>query len=316
MRLITTQGPLASHQLGPILAHEHVVADLRPLAEREPSAAHPIDAIRAVIEPEVRAALGVGITAIVDATPVGVGRRADAVEAISKATGMPFALATGIYREPWVPEWVRRSSSAQLTEWMLGELQERVAGADTPAAWIKVSAGDQVMTPEEERILRAAARAAVETGCVIGSHTTRAEVVEAQLDVLEEEGVPAERYIWIHSQAEPDAVRRRELARRGCWIELDWIGRWPTDDEYVVLISDLVEAGLTDRILLSQDCGWYDPADPRGGLACGPYTRMHERFLPLLRKRGFEERILERLTVDNPFRAFSRPEDGEPSPHR
>jgi hypothetical protein len=30
---------------------------------------------------------------------------------------------------------------------------------------------------------------------------------------------------------------------------------------------------------------------------------MHERFLPLLRERGFDEEILERLTVINPFRA-------------
>ncbi|MGK3952269.1 hypothetical protein ACLKM7_08090 [Microbacterium sp. I2] len=81
------------------------------------------------------------------------------------------------------------------------------------------------------------------------------------------------------------------------------MGRWPTDDEYAVLISDLVEADLTDRILLSQDYGWYDPGDPDGGLACGPYTRMHERFLPLLRERGFDEEILERLTVINPSRA-------------
>ncbi len=83
-----------------MLAHEHVVADLRPLGEHELSLAHPIDAIRALIEPEVRAALAVCVTAIVEETPVGAGRRADAVEAISKATGMPFALATGINREP------------------------------------------------------------------------------------------------------------------------------------------------------------------------------------------------------------------------
>ena len=102
MRLMTTQGPLASNQVGSMLAHEHVVADLRPLGEHESSLLHPIDAIRAHIEPEVRAALAVDVTAIVEATPVGVGRRADAIEAISKAIGMPFALATRIYREPWV----------------------------------------------------------------------------------------------------------------------------------------------------------------------------------------------------------------------
>jgi predicted metal-dependent phosphotriesterase family hydrolase len=74
MRLMTTQGSLGSNQVGAMLAHEHVVADLRPLGEHESSLLHPIDAIRALIEHEVRAALAVGVTAIVEATPVGVGR--------------------------------------------------------------------------------------------------------------------------------------------------------------------------------------------------------------------------------------------------
>lgn len=307
MELVTTLGRFSAEQLGAILPHEHVVAELRPLDEREPDDAHPIEAIRALIEPEVRAAQAVGVTAIVEATPAGVGRRADAIEAISRATGMPFALATGVYREPWVPDWVMESSSAGLTEWMLGELQDRIAGSETPAAWIKLSAGDDAMTEEEERILRAAARAAVETGCAIGSHTTRAEVVETQLGVLEAEGFPAERFVWIHSQAESDPARRREIARRGCWVEFDWIGLWPTDEEYAVMVEDLVDAGHADRILVSQDCGWYDPGNPGGGLGRGPYTGVHERFLPLLRRRGFDDALIARLTVDNPFRAFARP---------
>ena len=307
MHLVTTQGRFTADQLGSVLPHEHVVADLRPLGAREPEQTHSIDAIRSLIEPEVRAALAAGVTAIVEATPVGVGRRADAIAAISTATGMPFALATGIYREPWVPDWARRSSSAGLTEWMLGELLDRVDGTDTPAAWIKVSAGDEGMTAEEERILRAAARAANETGCAIGSHTTRADVVVSQLDVLESEDFSADRFVWIHAQAEHESARRRELAHRGCWIEFDWIGSWPTDDEYVVMISDLIEADLGDRILLSQDCGWYDPANPAGGLASGPYTGVNLRFIPLLRSRGFDESTLTGFTVDNPFHAFARP---------
>jgi phosphotriesterase-related protein len=249
----------------------------------------------------VRAALGVGVTAIVEATPIGVGRRADAVEAISAATGMPFVVATGVYREPWIPSWVRELTSSELTEWMLGELEDGIAGTTTRAGWIKLSAGDDGITPEEERILRAAARAAIAAGCAIGSHTVRADVVESQLDVLESEGFPADRFVWIHAQAEAIRSRHLDLARRGCWIEYDWIGMSPSLDEYVALVGALAKAGHEDRILLSQDSGWYDPANPAGGLAQGPFTTVHEQFVPALLSAGFGQTFVDLVTMRNPF---------------
>ena len=171
MKLVTTLGEFAANDLGAILPHEHVVADLRPLDEREDPSNHSIATIRDLIEPEVRAALSVGVTAIVEASPIGVGRRADAIEAISAETGMPFVVATGVYRAPWVPSWVRELTSSELTDWMLRELEDHIDGTTTRAGWIKLSAGDDGMTAEEERILRAAARAAIVAGCAIGSHT-------------------------------------------------------------------------------------------------------------------------------------------------
>jgi len=306
MRLVTTLGDFAASDLGAILPHEHVVADLRPLGERDADSNHPVAMIRKLIEPEVRAALSVGVTAIVEATPIGVGRRADAIEAISAATGMPFVVATGVYREPWVPSLVRELTSSELTDWMLRELEDRIPGTTTRAGWIKLSAGDDGMTPEEERILRAAARAAIVSGCAIGSHTVRADVVGSQLDVLESEGFPPNRFVWIHAQAEPTRTRHLDLARRGCWIEYDGIGVSPSIDEYVALVGTLAEAGHEDRVLLSQDSGWYDPGNPTGGLAQGPYTNVHEQFVPALLSAGFGQTLVDSLSIRNPFNAFAR----------
>jgi phosphotriesterase-related protein len=306
MRLVTTLGDLAASDLGAILPHEHVAADLRPLNEREPDSDHPIEAIRKLIEPEVRAAESLGVTAIVEATPIGVGRRADAIEAISAETGMPFVVATGVYREPWVPPWIRQLTSTELTDWMLRELEDGISGTTTRAGWIKLSAGDEGMTPEEERILRAAARAAVVTGCTIGSHTVRADVVDAQLDVLESEGFPVHRFVWIHAQLEPATTRHLDLARRGCWIEYDGIGRSPSIEDYLALVGALAEAGYEDRVLLSQDSGCYDPGNPEGGLALGPYTNVHEQFIPALLSAGFDQEFVDSLTIRNPFNAFAR----------
>jgi phosphotriesterase-related protein len=55
----------------------------------------------------------------VECSTVGVGRRADNERAVSEATQMPLVIPTGIYREPWIPDWAHAASEAELAEWML-----------------------------------------------------------------------------------------------------------------------------------------------------------------------------------------------------
>ena len=72
---------------------------------------------------------------------------------------------------------------------MLRELTDEISGTGVQAGWIKLSAGDDGLTPTETKILWAAARAAKATGSVIGSHTIKGDVVRDQLDILDDVGV-------------------------------------------------------------------------------------------------------------------------------
>ena len=45
----------------------------------------------------------------------------------------------------------------ELADWMLTELQGEIEASGVQAAWIKLSAGDEGLTPCETKILRAAA---------------------------------------------------------------------------------------------------------------------------------------------------------------
>ena len=51
----------------------------------------------------------------------------------------------------------------------------------------------------------------------------------------------------------------------------------------------MLDAGLGDRLLLSHDRGWYDPAQPGGGTP-KPFTYLSEVFLPKLRAAGVDGR--------------------------
>jgi phosphotriesterase-related protein len=302
--LITTSGPKRADELGMILPHEHVFVDLRTPDQPGHSQAE-ASAVIALMGPELAAARAVGVTALVECTPVGVGRRADILKAVSEAAGMPLVVPTGIYREPWVPVWAQAATEDALYAWMLGELNGQIEQSGVQAGFIKLSAGDDGITECEAKILRAATRAARETGAAIGSHTIRGRVVRDQLDMIEAGGYTVERFIWIHASAEPDFALNLEMARRGAWIEYDWIGDPATDADFVDRITRMLDANLGHRLLLSHDRGWYDPAQPGGGTP-KPFTYISQSFLSKLRAAGVDDAAIRMLTHDNPFRAFAR----------
>jgi len=302
-QLFTTLGPFRKDQLGMILPHEHVFVDLRTPDQPGYAQADEADVV-ALMAPQIEAIKAQGITALVECSTGGVGLRVDMDLAVSLATDFPIVVPTGNYREPWIPEWVATASVEALEAFMLKDLTEGVGDTGVIAAWIKISAGDDGITALEERILRAAARAAKATNAVIGSHTIKGRVVMDQLDIIEAEGYTASRFISIHTQAEPDFELHKAVAARGAWIEYDNIGYVP-DEETVPRILRALEAGLGGQLLLSHDMGWYDPALPGGGTP-RPYTHLVGSVLPKLRAAGVDEAVIVQLTEINPFEAFAR----------
>ncbi|MBC7877244.1 MAG: phosphotriesterase [Anaerolineales bacterium] len=304
--IITTLGRKSSDELGMILPHEHIFVDLRTWNTPGYTEAE-VEQVIQLMAPEIEKAQAAGVTAIVECSTVGVGRRADIDRAVSEAAKIPLVIPTGIYREPWIPDWAHAATEAKLAEWMLSELQDEIEESGVQAGWIKLSAGDDGLTTCETKILRAAANVGQETNAVIGSHTIQGRVVRDQLDIIEQMGYSAERFIWIHTQAEPDFELHLEMARRGAWLEYDSIGNpeWRSDEYLVEHIQRLLDAGFGDQLLLSHDRGWFDPALPGGGVP-KPYTYLSDHFLPKLRAVGVDEATIHQLTHINPFRAFAR----------
>ena len=301
--LVTTLGRKTASEVGMILSHEHVFVDLRTWDKPGYGQGQAEDVI-ALMVPELLKAREAGVSALVECTPLGVGRRADILKAVSAAANFPLVVPTGVYREPWILPWIHDADEDRLCEWMRGELEGEIEGSGVQAGFIKLSAGDDGMTPTEQKVLRAAARAAAAVSAVIGSHTIRGRVVGDQVEVIEKAGYTAARFIWIHAQAEPDFELNLAMARRGAWISYDGIGGGD-DDFYVDRIQRMLDAGFGDQILLSHDRGWYDPAQPGGGTPKA-FTYLSETFLPKLKARGIAPETIDGLMCANPFRAFAR----------
>jgi phosphotriesterase-related protein len=307
-KLITTQGAFERDEIDLLLPHEHIFADLGPMEEENWKDAEP-EAVIDLIGPEIERAKEAGIDALVECTPEGVGRRVDIDLAVSEATDFPVVVPTGIYQEPNIPQWAREMTVDELYEWMLDELTDEVEDTGVQAAWIKVSTDDddpEGLSDDEEKILRAAARAGAETGAVIGSHTLHGNVAHQQLDVIEEEGYDPSRFIWIHARAEEALDYHERAAERGAFVEYDWIGGHDQEDQtYIDLVEHMTERGYTDNVLLSQDRGYYDPSQPDGGGA-DPYTYIVEEFLPKLRATDVGDAAIDKIVHENPLDAYCR----------
>ena len=83
--LITTLGPYSAEQLGMILPHEHIFVDLGPIEQANWRNAKAAD-VTPVMVPELQRVAATGVTALVECTPVGVGR--------------PVQLRTAVNRKP------------------------------------------------------------------------------------------------------------------------------------------------------------------------------------------------------------------------
>jgi phosphotriesterase-related protein len=287
-----------------ILPHEHIFVDLRTWDQPGYGEADIAEVI-ALMSPLIEDIKRQGITAMVEPGPIGVGRRADILLAVSRATDFPVVAPTGVYREPWLPPRIREMDETGIANLFIGELIGEIESTGVQAGWIKVGASDDGVTEAEAKVLRAAARASLATGAAIGSHTIRGEVARSQVGIIESVGGRADRFVWIHAHNEHDLAIHREMASRGVWLEYDGIGPPEKDDEFIRLIMATIEAGYIDHILLSQDRGWFDPAKPGGGSPM-PYTYLADSFLPKLAAAGLDDRSIEQIMRINPFNAFAR----------
>lgn len=298
-RIYTTAGMLSEADYALALPHEHIfteTGDAPAWAYRDAD----VTDVLCVMKPHLIAARERGVGLICEATPMGVGGRADIVTRVARESDMPVALATGFYREPWITEETRDAGIGALAARMTWELDVGIEGTDVRAGFIKLGTSDEGMADCEAKLLRAACAASLQTGALICSHTTSGAVADRALDILEGEGVSPARFAWFHASSERDYGTLRRVGRRGSYLGVDY-----DPDATIPLLLRLLDDGFAQRILLSMDSGWYNPRFAGGGAVRG-YVRMLDELFPKLPSLGMDGRTLRVITHDNVFEAYAR----------
>lgn len=300
---MTVRGPVDPAELGVVLAHDHLLCDSWRIVEDYAFVVD--DEELACDEAAVFRAAGGGT--ICDPTNIGLGRDPDALRRISDRTGLHVVMGCGWYRERAYPDYVREETAARLAERLVAEIRDGVGDSAIRPGFIGEIGTERFhVSPAEERVFRAAARAHRATGAPIMTHTTHfGELALDQLDLLEEEGVDPKRVIVSHLGDRPGVRWWLPVARRGAWLGIDNLGfvaGYAPLEVRADNVAALWEHGFGDRLLLSNDICTL----PQLRLYGGPgYANVLDNFLPLLRERGLGDPEIDRMLVANPARAFA-----------
>lgn len=264
-----------------------------------------------VILDELRRFREVGGSAVVDLTLDGVGRDPAWLARLSERTGLHVVMGCGWYRGMHYPPEARidRRSVDDLADELVREVAEGVRGTGVKPGIIgEIGTDKPWVSPAEERVHRAAARAARRTGLAITTHGVMSPVALDQLRILEEEGADLSRVVVGHADSYPVLDHLLELLRRGASVEFDFLGMSFTPQErhgegrILELALELLGRGHAERLLLSQDVCHDAQLKRYDG---NGYVYLAEAFLPRLRDAGVSEAEIETMTVGNPRRVLS-----------
>jgi len=301
--LQTVNGPIDEQAAGRILAHEHVLVGFVEDGKLTP-ADYDANEVIAMILPYLHRLKESGCSTFADCAPAYVGRDPYILKSLSQLSGIHMIANTGYYKKPYLPAFVEQEEERELAGRWIREVSHGIGDSGVHPGFIKIALNDGTAIDDtQQKILRAALRTSQETGLPIQCHTIGDDVAVHADHIMEQAGFDRERFIWIHGQTCRDRRIQQKLAARGMWISIDSILPG-TYAEHVDILEQLIGLGAGERILLSQDTGWYNIGQERGG-QLNPYHRLFTEFFPYAAERGLDPVWLEECVTRHVFQAMS-----------
>jgi predicted metal-dependent phosphotriesterase family hydrolase len=303
--VMTVTGLMDAPQLGLTLMHEHVLVDFIG-ADKVSRERYDAEEVFKTALPHLKQLRAAGCRTFVDCTPNFLGRDAALLQRLARASGLRIITNTGYYgarNHQFLPAHAATETPEQLAARWVKEFTHGIDGTGIKPGFIKIGVDAGPLSALNTKIVTAAALTHLQTGLTIGAHTGDGLAAMEELALLDRQGVSPQAFIWIHAHSEKNSELHIQAARRGCWIEFD--GIHPRSlERHVALVKTMREANLLDRVLLSQDAGWYHVGETRGGEYRG-YDFLLTGFVPALKAAGFSAAQIRQLLVSNPQQALT-----------
>lgn len=337
-KILTVQGPIEPHELGACVTHEHILFDwgltywTEPRTDEEKALADaPIrldnrgalqrnpflmkenfrhesvhDAIREVADFK-RAGGGT----IVEVTPIGQGRDPAGLRLVSEATGVHIVANTGFYIEAGHPAYVAEKSADELADILVKDIDVGIGDTGIRAGFMGDVGTTKTVTRNEEKCLRAVARAHQRTGVAMGIHVDPSDRQGMRVvEILLSEGVRPERMVMEHMDEQPVHDYQLEVAETGAYVEFDtWGSEFyygppysvpePRDIERAESVKFLIDHGHLEQLLMAQDVWLRQLMKKYGGEG---YDSFFRYGIPRLKMAGVTDEQIRVMLVENPRR--------------
>ena len=260
----TVTGPISTNELGITLPHEHVFINHK----RDNWMGSNILDDPVLAENELTKFKDLGGKTLVDQTSRGVNRNINALKKLSEQTGINIITGTGWFKEAYYELDFSKTKVDQLSEIMVKDLTEGIDDTGIKAGIIgEINVNARWVTPSEERMHRAAARAQVKTGRTLAIAGTHISTANDQLDILEDEGADLRKVIVNHINGSLNNEFYSRVAARGSFVCLNTFPVNSKDlmSRHVSLCMNMVKSGLIVQILISKGVSVKNHLTANGG---------------------------------------------------
>ena len=259
---------------------------------------------------------------LIDATSMGLGRNPQGLARVSKGSGINIVMGSSYYVGEAHPPGMDDKTEDEIVEEIVRDITEGVDGTGIKSGVVGEVGCTWPLTDNERKVLRASARAQRLTGAPLLIHPGRHNDSPKEImEVLRDAGANISRTIMGHlDRTIEDDDTLKALADTGCYLEYDGFG---VEDSFYIfnpmkdmindadrlrLIAWLFKVGHGDQLLTSHDMSGKNRLARYGGHG---YAHTLANITPHMRRRGYEESMINKLLVENPARilAFIEPKE-------
>jgi predicted metal-dependent phosphotriesterase family hydrolase len=303
--VMTVNGPIMPSDMQFTLTHEHILVDFIG-ADKIMSGRYKADEVFTTALPYLLEAKQKGCATFIDCTPAWLGRDATLLKRLADTAGLHIITNTGYYgaaKEKYLPKHVYTETAEQLAKRWIAEWSDGIDGTGIKPGFIKTGVDEAPLTTMQRKVIEAAAIAHLATGLTIAIHTGDGKANKEQLEILHAHGVSPAARIWVHAQNEKDKTFHVAAAKIKSWVSFDGVNE-ASVNETIDYLRHMKSYNLLNRVLVSQDSGWYNVGEPGGG-KFNHYNSIHDLLIPALKKHGFTNKEVDTIFIKNPAEAFA-----------
>ena len=208
---------------------------------------------------EVKAAESRGVKTICDATVPGVGRDIEFVQKVATKTNVNIIVATGFYALEYIhlPPYFQSKSVDVLADTFVREIRDGIGKTKVRAGFLKCVLDSNELTNDVEKVIRAVAKAHLQTGAPIMTHSNPGLMTGLkQQEIFRDEGVNLTRVFIGHHRDTDDIKYLKDFLGGGSFVGMDRFGgevNVMSTEKRTAIVLKIWELGYADKIMLSQD---------------------------------------------------------------